>query len=95
MVLKAKIIQGNVCVLGARKYKYTECNLIIATGGHKHMLCNLGVKFEIQNCGVDLLVHKNSAFLEVKNLETTITCVHFRGEVIFVGIVLLKDLFAH
>ena len=23
MVLKAKIIKGNVCVLGARKYKYT------------------------------------------------------------------------
>ena len=84
MVLKAKIIQGNNMFWG-RENTNIQCNLIIATGGHKHMLCNLGVKFEIQNCGVDLLVHKNSAFLEVKNLESTVTSVHFRGEVIFVG----------
>ena len=49
--------------------------MIIATGGHKHMLCNLGVKFEIQNCGVDLLEHKNSTFLEVKRLKANVKSV--------------------
>ena len=39
------------------------------------MLCNLGVKFEIQNCGVDLLEHKNSTFLEVKRLKANVKSV--------------------
>ena len=75
MDLKAKIIQENNMFWG-RENTNIQCNLIIATGGHKHTwLCNLGVKFEIQNCGVDLLEHKNSTFLEVKRLKANVKSV--------------------
>ena len=76
MVLKAKIIQGNNMFLGARKYKYTVQPDYSHRWPQAHTwLCNLGVKFEIQNCGVDLLEHKNSTFLEAKRLKANVKSV--------------------